>query len=513
MGAMSYRSLRSLVRLFLSASAACVAFAAPLAEAFIIPSDQAPVSVVEYYNVELRHYFLTAHADEMAAIEAGSAGPGWTRTGWSFLAYPVGSPQPDSLCPSTGCGVPVSRFYSGYSNSHFYTADAAEAAGIEQPGSEWMLEREEFQIPVPDSNGQCATGLVPVHRLYNNRFAFHDSNHRFVTDDGERRKMIAQGWIDEGVRFCAAGAAQVPIESYRITAASPTRVMPSAQCEDETVNRGPCIAINNLPVPSALLASAAGQMLPAFSDLTGQPYARRLFVVPPASVDQASLAFVQDADGTIGVHVDTDGRGASPYSSVNPLYQFHTTVDPGKFDDRFFPWAPRESDVELEVQFTLNVKSIEARGTGSAAYGHPTIEFIDQRSGHHLYFTVMTYGTPPAVPAGDYLAPDVGTGKVIVGTTFRPSTPYGRSFGLATLAAPSTGFVAPNPWGWGGYFEFRMNRDEFQRVLDSARTVDAALSASPADYMVDNFHFNDEVYGDGEIGINLAGYTLQLLKR
>ena len=124
----------------------------------------------------------------------------------------------------------------------------------------------------------------------------------------------------------------------------------------------------------------------------------------------------------------------------------------------------------------------------------------------------MTYGTPPAVPAGDYLAPDVATGKVIVGTTFRPDTPFGRSLGLPTLPTPS-GFVPPNPWGWGGAFELRMDRAEFQKVLDAARTVDASLSDSPADYLVDNFHFNNEVYGDGEIGINLADYKLVLLRR
>ena len=503
------RSRRRFARFLLAASTAWLCTLAP-SSASAFPVQSFPIPVVEYYNVDLHHYFLTAHPDEMDAIAAGSAGPGWTRTGWSFDAYLPGS----TFCSfGSDCGVPVKRFYSAYSNSHFFTADAAEAAAIERPGSEWMLEDEEFQVPVPDSQGHCAAGQVPVYRLYNDRFAFHDSNHRFVTDAGERAKMVAQGWIDEGARFCALGAAQVAIASYQITAATPTRVMPSAQCEDETVNRGPCIAINNLPVPSTLYPTSAAGTPEAFTDITGQPSSRRLFVVPPATVDQSRLAFVQDAGTTIGLHVDTDGRGASPYSSVNPLYQFHTTVDPGKFDDRFFPWAPRESDVELQLQFTLNVKSIDARSTGSAAYGHPTIEFIDQRSGHHLYFTVMTYGTPPAVPAGDYLAPDIGTGKVIVGTTFRPSTPFGRSFGLPTLALPSSGFVSPNAWGWGGYFEFRVNRDEFQNVLNAARSVDAALSASPADYLVDNFHFNNEVYGDGEIGINLAGYKLQLLRR
>lgn len=500
------------LRLFLAFSSLCIAVAASQAKAFLVPSEQSPVPVVEYYNVQLRHYFLTAHADEMAAIAAGSAGPGWTRTGLSFLAYPSGSPVAGSYCGADGCGVPVSRFYSHYSNSHFFTADAAEAAGISQPGSEWMPERVEFRIPVPDAQGQCAAGLVPVYRLYNNRFAFHDSNHRFVTDAGERAKMVAQGWIDEGARFCALGAAQVPIESYAITAASPTRVMPSPQCEDESVNRGPCIAINNLPVPSSLFASIAGMAPAAFSGLTGQPSSTRLFIVPPATVDASMLAFVQDAGTTIGIHVDTDGRGASVYSSVNPLYQFHTTADPGAFDDRFFPWAPRESAVQLRLSFTLNVKSIATRGGGSAAYGHPTLELIDQRSGRHLYFTVMTYGTPPAVPAGDYLAPDVVTGKVIVGTTFRPDTPFGRSLGLATLPTPS-GFVPPNPWGRGGAFEFRMDRGEFQRVLDAARSVDATLSPDPADYLVDNFHFNNEVYGDGEIGLNIDHYTLDLIRR
>ncbi len=500
-------ALLASLRVFLAASAACVCALAPLA-ASAFPVLASPVQVVEYYNVDLHHYFLTAHADEMSAIASGSAGPGWTRTGWSFSAYPTGS----TFCPPN-CGEPVKRFYSALSNSHFYTADAQEAAGIQQPGSEWMLEREEFQVSVPDAAGQCAAGQVPVYRLYNNRFAFHDSNHRFVTDAGERAKMVAQGWIDEGARFCALSAAQVPIESYAIVSAAPTRVLPSAQCEDESINRGPCIAVNNLPVPSAIFPTTAGDTPAGFFDRTGQKWSTRLFVVPPASADTSpGLAFVQDAGGTIGVHVDTDGRGPSQYSSVNPLYQFHTTTVPGVFDDRFFPWAPRESEVQLAVHFTLNVKTIDTRGPGSAAYGHPTIEFIDQRSGHHVYFTVMTYGSPPAVPAGDYLAPDVATGKVIVGTTFRADTPFGRSLGLPTLATPS-GFVAPNFWGWGGYFEFRVDRAEFQRVLDAARTVDLALSASPADYLVDNFHFNNEVYGDGDIGINLAGFTLELVRR
>ena len=513
---MALRRFASPFRFFLAASIACLSWTAGPAAGFG-PILEYPIPVVEYYNIYLHHYFLTTHDDEMAAIATGAAGPGWTRTGWSFSAYRLGAGTFSTTCPG-GCGEPVSRFYSAYSNSHFYTTDAAEAAAIQQPGSEWKLERQEFQVPVPDANGQCAAGQVPVYRLYNNRFAFHDSNHRFVTDAGERARMVAQGWIDEGVRFCALGAATVPIKSFLVAPNLGHKILPSATCEDESVNRGPCMALNNLPPPTTLYPPVSGESMPAgFFDKTGMSASYDYVLATPDASISPQHVFVQGVysgggQALLGIHIDTRDRGPSQYSSANPLYQFHTTVDPGAFDDRFFPFSEHESDVQLAVHFTLNVKTVETRGAGSAAYGHPTIEFIDQRSGHHLYFTVMTYGTPPAVPAGDYLAPDVATGKVIVGTSFRSGTPYGRSLGLPTLPTPS-GFVSPNYWGWGGYFEFRMDKAEFQHVIDSARTIDPALSPSPADYLVDNFHFNNEVYGDGEIGINLDRYTLELLRR
>jgi hypothetical protein len=472
-----------------------------------------PVHVIEYYNSLTGHYFMTPGQAEMADIAAGSAGSGWAPTGWSFDAY-AGPALPGTYCLFGDCGARVFRFYSAFSNSHFFTADPAEAQGLEDnPASEWKLEPDLFMIPVP-ANGQCAAWQVPVYRLYNNRFAFHDSNHRFVTDAGERAKMVAKGWSDEGVRFCALAAGQVPIKSYAITNIPPAKILPSPVCEDESLNRGPCMAVNNLAAPSTPFVATMGSKMPAdFFNRTGLDSSQD-FVKSAQSGSPSVLAgdvFVQLSGTTLGIHVDTQSRGPSLYSSVNPLYQFHSTATPGTFDDRFFPWTGYESDTELKVSFTLNVKTINVSGSGSAAYGHPTIEFIDQRSGHHLYFTVLTYDDRPITDT-DYLAPDVGTGKVIVGTTFRASSPYGRSFGLPTLHTPP-GFVSTNFWGYGGYFEFRMDRDEFQHVVDAARTVDSALSSAPADYLVDNFHFNNEVYGDGEIGLNLDSYTLDLLRR
>lgn len=124
---------------------------------------------------------------------------------------------------------------------------------------------------------------------------------------------------------------------------------------------------------------------------------------------------------------------------------------------------------------------------------------------------MLTYGTQPPDDS-DYLAADLFTGKVIVGTSLRAASPYLRNFGLPTLRLP-LGFVSQDPWGSGGAFEFRVDRAEFQRVLDAARRLDPALSPEPGDYILDNFHFNNDLYREGDLGLNFADFKLELIRR
>src|SRR6185295_1025622 len=114
----------------------------------IPPSPQ----VVEFYNTVLDHYFVTADAAEATAIDNGSAGPGWQRTGQTFK--PSGS-------------TAVCRFYGSQSpgpNSHFNTVDPAECAFLKQlqastPATQkrWNFEGIGF-TSTPASNGACASG-------------------------------------------------------------------------------------------------------------------------------------------------------------------------------------------------------------------------------------------------------------------------------------------------------------------------------------------------------------------
>ncbi len=149
--------------------------------------------VYEFYNTGLKHYFRTSSATEAAGIDRGSAGPGWVRTGDNFYAYVAGTASP---------GSDVCRFYTFGANSHFYTAFASECASLKAPNSGWTYEGLSFRIPLPAASS-CAAGTLPVYRLYNNRFAFNDSNHRFTTVFANIAPMRAQGWIYEGVAFCA----------------------------------------------------------------------------------------------------------------------------------------------------------------------------------------------------------------------------------------------------------------------------------------------------------------------
>jgi Repeat of unknown function (DUF5648) len=157
------------------------------------PPSSGVVVVYEFYNTGLKHYFRTSSATEANDIDGGSAGPNWVRTGDNFYAYVAGSGSP---------GSDVCRFYTFGANSHFYTAFASECASLKSPNSGWTYEGLSFRIPLPTESG-CATGTIPVYRLYNDRFSFNDSNHRFTTNAANIGPLEAQGWKYEGVAFCA----------------------------------------------------------------------------------------------------------------------------------------------------------------------------------------------------------------------------------------------------------------------------------------------------------------------
>jgi hypothetical protein len=163
--------------------------------------------VVEFYAPDLNHYFISAGAAEIDQLDAGAQGA-WLRTGQSFEAWATQQDAP------AGAHA-VCRFYAMGPNSHFYTGNDSECAGLKaieqsqradaaahgQPFLGWGYEGIAFWALVP-SGGQCAAGTQPVWRSFNNRVSQDDANHRFTVDPQMRAAMNTE-WYDEGAAFCS----------------------------------------------------------------------------------------------------------------------------------------------------------------------------------------------------------------------------------------------------------------------------------------------------------------------
>lgn len=455
-------------------------------------------TIVEYTNVRTGRYLLAHDAQQIEALESGSAGPGWRPTGYVLHADD---------------GLPVFRFVRTAAGEplHFFTLSAAEAASLIQPGSTWILEGSPFRAFSADASGQCPRlpgggGLFqttffmsPVYRFFSGALGL---GHRFVTSDYERGVLRAQGWNAEGVAFCVPSVGSLLIESFvfRMPGA-PDRTGGPAFCQDEG-RPDSCLAAFNLPLPNGFLGPLDDAGVEAHRALTG--VGGRMAFAPLGSsspvaaslLGQPILVTWNDASN-LGLYLDSRARGASPYASLAPHYQLRTSHAPGTADERFFPWPHPLPETQLVLQVHVLVATLAA-SPSSHAYGHTTIEFLDIRSGASFYFNTLAYATMPL--GGDGVGYDVNMGKPIVGTSFGAESLFGRS----TIA----------PAG-GNYrrFEIRIDRGEFQRIVAAARTRDPALSLDPADYLVANFRLKNETVGDARIGLGISGPTLFQIAR
>lgn len=143
---------------------------------------------VEYFHSGFGHYFVTVLPDEIAKLDNGTFA-GWSRTGYTFNVYALGTIGTQSVC----------RFFTtafAPRSSHFYTPSASECATV-KTNKNWTYEALVFGFVAPSATGTCDTGTAPLYRLYNNGKS-GAPNHRYTTSLGVRSTMITQGWIPEG---------------------------------------------------------------------------------------------------------------------------------------------------------------------------------------------------------------------------------------------------------------------------------------------------------------------------
>ena len=163
-----------------------------------------PIFVREYYNPSLDHYFYTASAPDIDALDSGRF-MGWQRTGKGF--YVGASPRASFYVAGLRA---VCRYYipASLGDSHFFSASNEECQQVGMRFPAFFLETAAaFYVWLPTDTGLCeGAGEIPVYRLWNRRA---DSNHRYTTDKSVRDAMIGQGYVAEGygpdrVAFCVA---------------------------------------------------------------------------------------------------------------------------------------------------------------------------------------------------------------------------------------------------------------------------------------------------------------------
>lgn len=151
-------------------------------------------TAVEYYHPVLRHYFLTADADEIAGLDAGTVIKGWTRTGGQFAVYTDAGPDRRPVCRFFGVLGPNL-------SSHFYTSDPVECEYI-KARAPWQYERIAYYVSTP-AGGVCPAGTTPVYRSFFSD-QVRDVNHRFTVDlTVAARQPLATGWVSEGIQMCS----------------------------------------------------------------------------------------------------------------------------------------------------------------------------------------------------------------------------------------------------------------------------------------------------------------------
>jgi hypothetical protein len=168
-------------------TASGTAVAAQPAPAANPPAGAATVTVVEFYNPTLDHYFISWIQAEIDKLDAGLTPSRWVRTGLSFKAYAAPQPGTSTIC----------RFYipPADGNSHYFGRSAAECAAVQEQHADFVLEDAHYMNLYVPAGGACPAATTPIYRLYNGR---PDANHRYTTERSVREQMIARGWTAEG---------------------------------------------------------------------------------------------------------------------------------------------------------------------------------------------------------------------------------------------------------------------------------------------------------------------------
>lgn len=202
--------LRTLFRSLAFAAGCVFALITHAQPAQALKAADGTVTVVEYYNAALDHYFITADSAEIGLLDGGAFGGAWKRTGSTFPAWGTGTAPAGTVQVCRFSGTDQYRPDGSRigPNSHFYAADPGECSFVRTAWQSvandgraypaWTFEGMAFAAKLP-VGGVCPVDTQPLYRAYNDG-ARGNPNHRYSTNAATLRAM--PGWSFEGVVMC-----------------------------------------------------------------------------------------------------------------------------------------------------------------------------------------------------------------------------------------------------------------------------------------------------------------------
>lgn len=166
--------------------------------------DQTASAVHEFYWPDRDTYFVSVARSDAEVLDEISQD--LYRTWRGFYAWD----SAEKARAADPAAVPVCRWYfKAPANTHFYSAKASDcellrATYAGRPDVAVEDSAAAFYVVPPSADGTCSTKYQPVRRMFNAQVGTgKPPNHRYTAHPGDVRAMVALGWQDEGIAFCA----------------------------------------------------------------------------------------------------------------------------------------------------------------------------------------------------------------------------------------------------------------------------------------------------------------------
>ena len=149
-------------------------------------SGQRMILVHRFYQPSDQVHMFSADANESVILDQDWTG--WRSEG---VAFQVISGSGDSETKRSASTQIIIGMRNTTTGDYVYTGNTEERESLVRAG--WT-EEASFRVPVTEG--------IPVYRFYNAR----NNRHTLVTSESEMTALLAQGWRNEGVAFCAYAA-------------------------------------------------------------------------------------------------------------------------------------------------------------------------------------------------------------------------------------------------------------------------------------------------------------------